>query len=137
MGDVPMPGGWSLSMTWMRMPGQTWAGAAASFVGMWTTMMAVMMLPSVAPMLWRYRRAVAEAGKARADRLTVVVGVGYFLVWMLFGVAAFPIGAALAAVEMQHPALARAVPTAAGVVILIAGALQLTAWKAHHLARCR
>jgi predicted metal-binding membrane protein len=42
-----------------------------------------------------------------------------------------------AAVEMQLPALARAVPIAVGVVVLIAGALQFTAWKARHLACCR
>ena len=51
--------------------------------------------------------------------------------------AAFPLGVALAAIEMQQPALARAVPIAVGVVVLIAGALQLTAWKARHLACCR
>jgi len=28
-GEVPMPGGWTLSMAWMPMPGQTWFGAAA------------------------------------------------------------------------------------------------------------
>src|SRR5688572_28978077 len=44
---------------------------------------------------------------------------------------------ALAAFAMQQPALARAVPIAVGVVILIAGSLQLTAWKARHLAYCR
>jgi predicted metal-binding membrane protein len=38
---------------------------------------------------------------------------------------------------MQQPALARAVPIVIGAVVLIAGALQLTAWKAHHLACCR
>ncbi len=42
-----------------------------------------------------------------------------------------------AAIEMQLPALARAVPIAVGVVVLIAGALQFTAWKARHLACCR
>jgi predicted metal-binding membrane protein len=51
--------------------------------------------------------------------------------------AAFPLGVALAAVEMQQPALARAVPIAVGVVVLLAGSLQLTAWKARHLACCR
>jgi hypothetical protein len=35
MGRMPMPGGWTMSMAWMRMPGQTWPGAAASFLGMW------------------------------------------------------------------------------------------------------
>src|SRR6266478_6596939 len=44
---------------------------------------------------------------------------------------------AQAAVTTQQPPLARAIPTATGVVILIAGALQLTAWKARYLARCR
>jgi len=38
---------------------------------------------------------------------------------------------------MQLPALARAVPIAVGVVVLLAGALQFTAWKARHLACCR
>jgi hypothetical protein len=27
MGEMPMPGGWTMSMAWMRMPGQTWPGA--------------------------------------------------------------------------------------------------------------
>ena len=63
--------------------------------------------------------------------------MGYFSVWTVFGVAAFALGVALAAIEMQVPALARAVPIAVGVVVLIAGALQFTAWKARHLACCR
>ncbi len=137
MGEMPMPGGWTMSMAWMRMPGQTWPGAAATFLGMWVVMMVAMMLPSLVPMLWRYRQAVGRTGETRLGRLTAFVGVGYFFVWTVFGMAAFPLGVALAAVEMQLPALARAVPIAVGVVILIAGALQFTAWKAHHLACCR
>jgi predicted metal-binding membrane protein len=136
MGGMPMPGGWTMSMAWMRMPGQTWPGAAASFLGMWVAMMVAMMLPSLVPMLWRYRQAVGRTGETRLGRLTALVGVGYFFVWTVFGMAVFPFGVALAAVEMRLPALARAVPIAVGVVILIAGALQFTAWKAHHLTRC-
>ncbi|HEX3528439.1 MAG TPA: DUF2182 domain-containing protein [Thermoanaerobaculia bacterium] len=135
-GGMPMPGGWTMSMAWMRMPGQTWPGAAASFLGMWIVMMVAMMLPSLVPMLWRYRQAVGGTG-ARLDRLMALVGLGYFCVWTGFGMAAFPLGVALAAVEMRQPSLARAVPIAAGVVVLIAGVLQLTAWKARHLACCR
>jgi len=137
MGEMPMHGGWTMSMAWMRMPGQTWSGAAASFLGMWIVMMVAMMLPSLVPMLWRYRRAVGGTGETRLGRLTALVGVGYFFVWTVFGMAAFPLGIALAAVEMQQPALARAVPIAVGVVVLIVGALQFTAWKAYHLACCR
>jgi predicted metal-binding membrane protein len=137
MGEMPMPGGWTMSMAWMRMPGQTWTGAATSFLGMWVVMMVAMMLPSLVPMLWRYRQAVARTGETRLGRLTALVGVGYFFVSTVFGMAAFPLGVALATVEMQRPALARAVPMAVGAVVLIAGALQFTAWKAHHLACCR
>jgi len=52
-------------------------------------------------------------------------------------VAVFPMGAALVEIEMQQPALARVVPIAVGVVVVSAGALQFSAWKAHHLASCR
>jgi predicted metal-binding membrane protein len=47
MGEMPMPGRWTMPMAWMRMPGQTWPGAAASFLGMWVVMMVAMMLPSL------------------------------------------------------------------------------------------
>jgi predicted metal-binding membrane protein len=104
---------------------------------MWLVMMVAMMLPSLVPMLWRYRQAVGGKGETRLGQLTALVGVGYFFVWTVFGMAAFPLGVALAAVEMQLPALARAVPIVASVVVLIAGVLQFTAWKAHHLACCR
>jgi predicted metal-binding membrane protein len=137
MGETPMPGGWTMSMAWMRMPGQTWPGAAASFLGMWVVMMVAMMLPSLVPMLRRYQKAVGRMRETRLGRRTALVGVGYFFVWTVFGVAAFPLGVALAALEMQQTALARAVPMAAGVVVLIGGSLQLTAWKARHLACCR
>src|SRR3989441_8796906 len=110
-------------------------GAAGSFLCMWVVMMVAMMLPSLVPMLWRYRQAVGRTSETRLGWLTALVGVGYFLVWTVFGMAAFPLGVALAAVEMQQPALARAVPIAVGVVVLMAGSLQLTAWKARHLAR--
>ncbi len=137
MGGMPMPGGWTMSMAWMRMPGQTWSGAAASFLGMWVVMMVAMMLPSLVPMLWRYRQAVDRTGETRLGWLTALVGAGYFCVWTAFGMAAFPLGVLLTAVEMQWPTLARAVPIAVGVVILIAGAFQFSAWKARHLACCR
>jgi len=137
MAQMPMAGGWTMSMAWMRVPGQTWPGAAASFLGMWVVMMVAMMLPSLVPMLVRYRQAVADAGDARFGRLTALVGTGYFFVWTAFGVAAFPIGVALAELEMRQPALSRAVPVAVGAVVLLAGALQLTGWKARHLACCR
>src|SRR4029450_7063144 len=58
MGRMLMPGGWTMSMAWMRMPEQTWAGAAPSLLAMWVVMMVAMMLPSVVPRLLGYRGAV-------------------------------------------------------------------------------
>jgi len=137
MGEMPMPGGSTMSMAWMRMPGRTWPAAAASFLGMWVVMMVAMMLPSLVPMLQRYRQAVGRTAETRLGPLTALVGVAYFFVWTMLGMAAFPLGVALAAVEMRQPALACAVPIAVGVVVLIAGSFQLTAWKARHLDCCR
>jgi predicted metal-binding membrane protein len=98
--------------------------------------MIAMMLPSLVPMLWRYRKAVGSTGETRLGRLTALVSLGYFMVWTAWGMAAFPLGAALAAAEMQQPAFARAVPMMVAMVVLIAGVLQFTSWKAHHLACC-
>lgn len=136
MGEMPMPGGWEMSMTWMPMPQQTWLGIGAAALGMWLVMMLAMMLPCLVPMLLRYRRTI-ETGGRHLEQLTALVGAGYFFVWVLFGMAILPLGFGLAAIEMQQPALARAVPVATGIIVLIAGALQLSAWKAHQLACCR
>jgi predicted metal-binding membrane protein len=103
---------------------------------MWIVMMVAMMLPSLVPMLSRYRQAVGKPGETSLDRLTALVGMGYFFVWTLFGMAAFPAGVALTTIEMQRPEVSRAVPLAVGVVVLVAGFLQFTAWKARHLACC-
>jgi predicted metal-binding membrane protein len=136
MGEIPMSGGWTMSIMWTRVCGESWPAAAASFLGMWAAMVA-MMLPALTPVLWRYRLAVGRTRGQAADRLAALVGAGYFLVWMAFGLAIFPIGAALAMVEMREPLLARATPVIAGVIVVIAGLLQFTAWKVHHLACCR
>jgi predicted metal-binding membrane protein len=135
MGGMPMPGGWTMSMTWMT--GPSWTSAAAAFLGMWVLMMVAMMMPSLVPMLLRYRQAVGTTDGTRLGWLTALAALGYFFVWSVFGMAIFPLGIALATVEMQQPALARAVPLVTGVVFLVAGGLQFTVWKARQLACCR
>ena len=125
MGEIPMPGGWTLSAMWMPMCGQSWWGAAASFLGMWAAMMVAMMLPSLVPMLWRCRPALA-----------VLAGAGYFLVWTVLGAIVFVLGAAFAEAALQLPVLARAVPVSMAMVVMAAGAFQFSAWKADSLACC-
>jgi len=138
MGELPMPGGGSMSMLWMPTCGRTWARAAASFAGMWIVMMAAMMLPSLAQMLARYRETIgSQVRETQLALLTLRVAAGYWAVWIACGAAVFALGAALATLELRSATLARAVPFAAGLVVLLAGALQSSAWKARHLACCR
>ena len=140
---MAMPGGWTMSMAWMRMPGQTWLGAAASFVLMWVTMMVAMMLPSLVPMLLRYRGSVRVSDQTRLGRLTALAGAGYLFVWAVFGAAVYPLALVLTAAYMRWSALARSVPVATGFVLLLAGCFQLTrvegspAWALPKYARAR
>lgn len=137
MGGMPMAGGWMLSGAWMPICGGSWPGAAASFLAMWSVMMAAMMLPVVTPALWSYRGVLGRAGETHPDRLIVAAGAGYFAVWAALGLAVFPLGAALAALTMLEPAFARLVPVLGGLVVLVAGASQFTAWKTRRLVCCR
>jgi predicted metal-binding membrane protein len=137
MAWMPMPGGGAMSVAWMPMCGQGWGDAAASFLTMWTVMMVAMMLPSSIPLLWRYRHSLGRPGALPGALLIALVAAGYMLVWTLLGAAVYPLGAAITVVTMRFPMLARAVPIATGLVVLLAGALQFTRWKAHQLACCR
>jgi predicted metal-binding membrane protein len=137
MDALSMSGGGTMSMAWMPMCGQSRIGAAASFLGLWTVMMAAMMLPSLVPVLWRYRRSAVRAGMLPPALLALLAAGGYFFLWTLLGAAVYPLGAATMMATMHFPALARAEPIAAALVVLLAGAVQLTRWKARHLACCR
>jgi predicted metal-binding membrane protein len=126
MGEIPMPGGWTLSSAWMPMCGQSWADAVTSFVGMWVVMMVAMMLPALLPALRHQRPGLAA-----------VAGAGYFLVWAVLGLIVFALGALLTQALLQMNTVARTVPTLSGLALVLAGAFQFTVWKAHQLACCR
>jgi len=136
-GGMSMPGGWTMSMMWMRMPGQTWFDSTLAFLWMWTVMMVAMMLPSLVPLLLDYRRSVLYTDRARHEGLTVMVGIGYFFLWALFGAIVYPLGIALADAEMRWSALSRAIPILTGVCLLLTGISQFTPWKANQLGHCR
>ena len=137
MGGMPMPGGWTMSMAWMRMPGQSWVDAAAMFLGMWVVMMVAMMLPSLVPMLWRYRQAVATTGETRLGRLTVLVSIGYFFVWTVIGAVVFSVGAAVSA-DRNEPASSGARGADRGRRRRAGRRLApIHEWKLRHLACCR
>jgi hypothetical protein len=77
--------------------------------------------------------AIGGVGAVRGLALTVVVTLGYFAVWSGLGAVVFPLGALLASAQQRMPGLGRAMPIATGVVVLIAGLVQLTEWKTRHL----
>ncbi|HEY7790711.1 MAG TPA: DUF2182 domain-containing protein [Vicinamibacterales bacterium] len=137
MGSMPMPGGWTMSMAWVRLSDETWAAAVISFLVMWVVMMAAMMLPSVTPTLWRSRYAITGDRRIVATCRTAALGLGYLLVWGVLGLVIFFVGAVLATLEMHHGSLARAVPIADGITVLAGGAFQFTRPKVHQLACCR
>jgi predicted metal-binding membrane protein len=126
-GGMAMPGGWTMSMVWMPMPGETWAGSGVRFVAMWLVMMVAMMLPPLVPILASFRR----------NRLAALSGVAYFSVWALFGALVYALGSAVARAGLEWPAVARLAPLATGGALLVAGAVQVSAWKARQLTVCR
>src|SRR5262249_9700493 len=94
------------------------------------------MLPALRPMLARFRRRARAAGAERLGLLTAAAASGYFFVWTLLGAAAWATGIPVAAALMRWPVLSRAAPVAAGLVLVAAGCVQLSAWKARQLALC-
>jgi len=133
---MPMPGGWTLSMMWMSMSGQDRLGAAAWFMAMWIVMMVAMMLPALVPALSGYRREVGLHTPGIGS-LTTLAAAGYFSLWAAFGAGAYLIGSGVTTAEMRSPALARWAPLTVAIIVLLAGLLQFTRWKARQLERCR
>jgi predicted metal-binding membrane protein len=121
---MKMPGGWKMSMTWMRMPGQTWLGSTIMFMLTWLAMMVAMMLPSFLPVILRHhctRRA--ETGRGAVGSTSLVMA-GYFFVWSAAGALIYAAGIALADAAMRWTAVSRSMPFIFAVTVFIAGCVQ-------------
>jgi predicted metal-binding membrane protein len=136
-GGMEMPGGWTMSMMWMRMPGQTWSAAAAMFLLAWLAMMVAMMLPSALPMLLNYRRSLITPNPTRAGFLLMLAAGGYFFVWLAVGAVVYTTGVILALAEMRSSDFSRVVPLLSGATLAFAGCIQFTSWKMAALRQCR
>jgi predicted metal-binding membrane protein len=104
--------------------------AFAAFVGVWTLMMAAMMLPSVAPTVSLYSRSVVSG---RAMRLSGLV-VGYLLVWAAAGIPAFGLAWLTNWLAMNRPNAAHVLAVS---IFAVCGIYQLTNLKDRCLAHCR
>lgn len=121
---------------WFRMPGQSRLGHIALFEGMWMVMMVAMMMPVLVPALMRYRQVAVGAGAGRG-RSTALVAAGYFAVWTGVGVPVYGLGVPLAEFAPKVPAFSRLAPFAAGLLVILAGAVQFSRLKARQLECCR
>jgi predicted metal-binding membrane protein len=105
------------------------------FLGLWTVMMAAMMLPAVAPVAIMYVRVIdhqATPGR-RPLRLAGLV-LGYLLAWAGFGLLAFAAADLAGRLADAHPRPAEWI--GAGL-LAVAGIYQLTPVKDRCLAHCR
>ena len=136
-GGMSMPGGWTMPMMWMAMPGQSLWSAARVFLIMWAAMMIAMMLPSTWPMLSLYRRVAVSSHQKHISLGTLLLGFGYFFVWTAFGAAAFAGGVLISQAAMSSERLSRAIPVGAGAGLIFAGLYQLSPLKQACLLHCR
>jgi predicted metal-binding membrane protein len=100
-------------------------------------MMVAMMLPSLAPTLWRYHRDLRAMQVSRAAEQTALFAAGYASVWTVIGLALFAMTAALSPMGTASAMAPPFVPSALGAVLVCAGVLQRSRWKARQLLRCR
>ncbi len=98
---------WALDMGMGAEPGTMGLGLPA-FVGIWTVMMAAMMLPAVSPLVTQYARTV----RGEPARL-IMFGLGYVLAWAMTGVIAYAVATAFDTLAEERPGVAQAIAVAA------------------------
>ncbi len=114
-------------------------GGLGWYLGIWVTMMAAMMLPSVAPMVLFFARVSRDRSQRRAAELVptwIFVG-GYLAAWTAYGAVAYGLFRAIEAVGASFLAWDRAGPYVAGGAIVAAGVYQVTPLKRICLRHCR
>jgi predicted metal-binding membrane protein len=105
-------------------------GGLGWFLGVWVTMMAAMMLPSVAPM------ALFFGHVSSAGRTAIFLG-GYLFAWTAYGLVAFGLYRGIRALDMGFLSWDAQGPVVAGAAIAFAGLYELTPLKSVCLRHCR
>jgi predicted metal-binding membrane protein len=103
------------------------------FLGIWVTMMAAMMLPSLAPMV----RAYARIEERHPTSATALFVAGYLLAWGLAGLLGYTLIEGARSLNLGFLAWDELGPYVAGGVILGAAFYQLTPLKQSCLRQCR
>ena len=113
-------------------------GALGWFVGVWVTMMAAMMLPSVAPMALLFARVSRERRRRGQSFVpTWVFLTAYLATWTVYGLVAYGIFLVVRAADVHALAWTAQGPLIVGAAIVAAGIYQLTPLKRVCLRHCR
>jgi predicted metal-binding membrane protein len=108
------------------------------FVGAWGVMMAAMMLPSATPMIALYGTVSRNQARAGAPAVPVALfAATYLAVWLLVGVPVYAASELVARLADTSPAVAGLLPYGVALVLLAAGAYQLTPLKRVCLRVCQ
>jgi len=122
---------------WMMTPSWDFAHQTLLFA-MWAVMMIGMMLPSVAPVVFRYAAVVRM--NPECERILPRVfafAAGYLVVWIIFSLTATALQLVLTKASLLSPMMELRSHWFGGGLVLMAGAYQLTPWKRKCLACCR
>lgn len=114
-------------------------GGLGWYVGLWVTMMAAMMLPSVAPMVILFARVSGDRyrrGRAAAIPTWIFV-LAYLAVWAGYGLLAYAIFRLIDVLDPAFLAWDRGGPYVTGGAVAAAGLYQLSPLKEVCLRHCR
>ncbi len=123
----------------MPMPGASWTlGYWILMLVMWWVMMAAMMLPSAAPMILLFATANRNAAHQNGQLVPTTIFVsGYLLVWGAFSLAATIAQSALTSAGMLDAMMRGNSLWLAGLLLIAAGAYQVTPIKDTCLRHCQ
>lgn len=124
-------------MRGMDMGPGTALGGLGWFAGVWVTMMAAMMLPSLAPMAQAHARTSRGAQASRPAADAALFAAGYLVAWLGVGVLAYALVRGVESLSPAWLAWDRGGPYAAGALILAAAAYELAPLKTRCLRHCR
>jgi predicted metal-binding membrane protein len=106
--------------------------SSVAILGFWTVMMMAMMLPSVLPAVLLFASLAPERRRfGMSSAPPAVFVVGYLLIWVLLGT---PVAFLHRNRQIDFMQLA---PAGVGTLLVLAGAYQLSSWKARCLHHCR
>ncbi len=124
-------------MQGMDMGPGTDLGGFGWFAVVWVTMMAAMMLPSLAPMALAHARASRAHGAAVPALGAGLFACGYLITWLGAGVLAYGLVQGVRALHVSWLAWREGGPYVAGGVIVAAALYELTPAKSACLRHCR